>query len=69
MGSPTFLSLPHFFGADPYYLSLVDGLKPEKEKHDFFFTLEEVNLSNTIVVYATKNFVYSGNVYCDRCSC
>lgn len=42
MGSPTFLSLPHFYGADPYYLTLIDGLRPSKEKHDFSFTLEEV---------------------------
>ncbi|KAF2901037.1 hypothetical protein ILUMI_05149, partial [Ignelater luminosus] len=39
-GAPTFLSLPHFYGADPYYVAQVEGLKPEKSKHEFFVTLE-----------------------------
>lgn len=43
MDSPIFLSLPHFYGADPYYINLVDGLKPEKEKHEFYITLEPVS--------------------------
>ncbi|RZB40688.1 CD36 domain containing protein [Asbolus verrucosus] len=38
--APFFISLPHFHNADPYYTSLVDGLKPENEKHDFYITLE-----------------------------
>lgn len=39
-GAPVFVSFPHFYGADPYYLSLIDGLQPSKEKHEFYITLE-----------------------------
>lgn len=41
--SPTFLSLPHFYGADPYFLESIEGLKPEKAKHEFYVTLEPVS--------------------------
>lgn len=39
-GSPSFVSLPHFNRGDPYYTSAVDGLNPDKEKHDFYVILE-----------------------------
>lgn len=35
-----YMSYPHFYKADPVYLAAVEGLKPEKEKHEFFMTLE-----------------------------
>ncbi|XP_023177279.2 uncharacterized protein LOC111603776 [Drosophila hydei] len=35
-----FMSYPHFYLADPSYLEAVDGLQPEKEKHEFFMALE-----------------------------
>ncbi|KAG5899064.1 hypothetical protein JTB14_028235 [Gonioctena quinquepunctata] len=39
-GSPSFLSFPHFYNADPYYLRDIKGLKPEKSKHEFYITME-----------------------------
>lgn len=39
-GAPVVVSFPHFYAADPYYLDLVDGLKPDSEKHEFFITME-----------------------------
>lgn len=42
-GSPTFLSLPHFYGADPHYADAVEGMRPVEGKHDFWFALEEVS--------------------------
>ncbi|XP_063927143.1 protein peste-like [Zophobas morio] len=39
-GSPAFGSLPHFHKAEPYFNSLVEGLHPEKEKHDFYIVVE-----------------------------
>lgn len=39
-GTPVFMSFPHFYAADPYYLSMVDGLNPSQEKHEFSITLE-----------------------------
>ncbi|XP_037070261.1 uncharacterized protein LOC119091556 [Pollicipes pollicipes] len=35
-GSPTFISFPHFYLADPSIPAKVDGLAPSKEKHQFF---------------------------------
>lgn len=50
--SPTFLSLPHFYDADPYFVNAVEGLKPEKEKHEFYITLEPVSYR----YYYVQNF-------------
>ncbi|CAO1409251.1 unnamed protein product [Diamesa tonsa] len=38
--SPVFMSFPHYYAGDPFYLNQVDGLKPIKEKHQPFFTIE-----------------------------
>jgi len=35
-GAPIALSYPHFYQADPHYLNAVEGLKPQKEKHEFY---------------------------------
>lgn len=40
LGAPVFVSFPHFYAADPYFLQFVDGLKPEKEKHEFYIAME-----------------------------
>ncbi|CAG9862241.1 unnamed protein product [Phyllotreta striolata] len=39
-GSPAFVSLPHFYKADPYYLDLVDGLNPQEDLHQFYMVFE-----------------------------
>eukprot|EP00088_Acartia_fossae_P042692 TRINITY_DN4488_c0_g2_i2.p1 TRINITY_DN4488_c0_g2~~TRINITY_DN4488_c0_g2_i2.p1 ORF type:complete len:496 (+),score=94.32 TRINITY_DN4488_c0_g2_i2:56-1543(+) len=39
-GAPVFISLPHFYLADPYYGSLVEGMKPEQDKHRTFLRIE-----------------------------
>lgn len=38
--SPVFMSFPHYYAGDPFYLNEVDGLMPIKEKHQPFFTIE-----------------------------
>merc|ERR1719228_2587423 len=35
-GAPIALSYPHFYQADPEYINAVEGLNPEKEKHEFY---------------------------------
>ncbi|KAL7050562.1 hypothetical protein ACKWTF_004125 [Chironomus riparius] len=40
LGAPVFVSYPHFYRGDQYYLEQVEGMKPDKEKHEFFMTLE-----------------------------
>ncbi|XP_054741988.1 protein peste-like [Anastrepha obliqua] len=39
-GSPVFMSFPHFYNADPYYVQQVDGMQPEQDKHEFYMILE-----------------------------
>ncbi|KAJ6646997.1 UDP-galactose transporter senju, partial [Pseudolycoriella hygida] len=39
-GSPVFMSFPHYYAADPYFLDQIEGLNPSKEKHEFYITLE-----------------------------
>ncbi|KAM8716243.1 hypothetical protein ACLKA7_003171 [Drosophila subpalustris] len=38
--SPVFMSYPHFYNADQYYLDQVEGLQPNKEDHEFYMVVE-----------------------------
>lgn len=48
-GSPAFMSLPHFYKADTYYLNQIDGMKPRNDNHSFFITLEPVSVIMIII--------------------
>ncbi|KAJ8668140.1 hypothetical protein QAD02_009803 [Eretmocerus hayati] len=37
--APVVMSNPHFYDADPYYLTLIEGLNPDKEKHGIYMDL------------------------------
>ena len=39
-GAPVFISFPHFYLADSYYTSMVEGLKPDAEKHRTYMRIE-----------------------------
>uniref|UniRef100_A0A1B0BTQ7 Scavenger receptor class B n=1 Tax=Glossina palpalis gambiensis TaxID=67801 RepID=A0A1B0BTQ7_9MUSC len=39
-GSPVFMSYPHFYQADDFYLNQVEGLQPQADKHEFYMVLE-----------------------------
>ncbi|KAM8717552.1 hypothetical protein ACLKA7_004276 [Drosophila subpalustris] len=39
---PVFVSYPHFYNCDPYYLEAVEGLKPEKDRHEMVVILEPI---------------------------
>ncbi|KAK0075820.1 hypothetical protein PV325_006271, partial [Microctonus aethiopoides] len=39
-GAPGFVSLPHFYKADPILREQVTGMKPNETKHSFYITLE-----------------------------
>lgn len=41
-GSPSFLSLAHFYGADSYYTDAVKGMQPDR-KHQFYIVIEPVS--------------------------
>ncbi|CAH2012386.1 unnamed protein product [Acanthoscelides obtectus] len=38
--SPSFLSFPHFYSADPYYSNMVGGMKPDRDKHQFYIIIQ-----------------------------
>jgi hypothetical protein len=38
-GAPLALSYPHFYQADPHFLQAVEGLKPDKARHQFYIDL------------------------------
>ncbi|XP_033312936.1 protein croquemort-like isoform X1 [Bombus bifarius] len=39
-GAPAFISLPHFYLADPSYRENINGMKPSKEKHELSISIE-----------------------------
>ncbi|OXA59423.1 Protein croquemort [Folsomia candida] len=39
-GAPAYISFPHFFHADPWYRSTVEGMEPNETKHQMFMDLE-----------------------------
>ena len=43
-GAPAFISFPHYYLADPYYLDQVEGLEPDQDRHQFHIDLEPVNI-------------------------
>lgn len=38
--APALVSFPHFYLADPFYLEPIEGLSPNKDKHESFLNLE-----------------------------
>ena len=42
--SPVFVSFPHFYLGDPVYVDQVNGLKPQKDLHEFRIDLEPVRI-------------------------
>ena len=43
-GAPIAMSLPHFLYANESYRQHVEGLKPNIEKHEFYFDIEPVSI-------------------------
>ena len=41
--APAFISYPHFYAADDFYVNAVEGLHPDEEKHKFYITLQKVS--------------------------
>ncbi|XP_039480646.1 protein peste [Drosophila santomea] len=39
-GAPVFASYPHYYNADPYYAEQVEGMKPDKDRHEMVIMLE-----------------------------
>lgn len=39
-GAPVFVSMPHFYAADPSYLNYTEGLSPSEDEHAFYIALD-----------------------------
>ncbi|XP_017060504.1 protein peste [Drosophila ficusphila] len=39
-GSPVFMSYPHFFNGDSYFVNQVEGLSPNQADHEFYMVVE-----------------------------
>lgn len=42
-GAPAFVSFPHFYNADPSYISNIIGLNPSRDLHEFYIAVEPVS--------------------------
>jgi scavenger receptor class B, member 1 len=42
-GAPVFMSFPHFYKGDQFYVDQFEGLSPNKSKHEFFYVMEPVS--------------------------
>lgn len=43
-GSPAFVTLPHFYKADPFYLNAIEGIVPSHDTDNFFMVFEPVSI-------------------------
>lgn len=57
-GSPVFMSFPHYFAGDQFYLNEVEGLEPNKEKHESYFTIEPVSFLASLQLSAIAISVF-----------
>ena len=61
--TPLFLSFPHFYGADHYFIDQLDKkseLKPEKDKHGSRMIIEKVRVfsrKKSVTIF-TLNFIF-----------
>lgn len=49
-GAPAFVSMPHFYLADPSYTKDISGMSPDKNKHELFIVLEPVSTLRKVLV-------------------
>ena len=59
-GAPFFISQPHFLNADPYYLTMLDGLNPNSSLHDFWIEREPLTGAN---VYGEIKIQFNIGIY------
>jgi scavenger receptor class B, member 1 len=57
-GSPVFMSFPHYFAGDQFFLDEVDGLEPSKAKHESYFTLEPVSGDGVELLTVFDDFLH-----------
>lgn len=49
--APLYVSFPHFLNADPSLINAVDGLSPEKDKHESFVKINSVSIERATILY------------------
>ncbi|KAG5681304.1 hypothetical protein PVAND_010753 [Polypedilum vanderplanki] len=56
--SPIFMSYPHFYEADSLFLSEIEGLNPQKDKHQSYITIEPTTgIPLEVVIRFQANFL------------
>jgi len=48
-GAPAFVSMPHFYLADPSYRESLSGMSPNREKHELSIVLEPVSTLHKVL--------------------
>ncbi|GFR61611.1 scavenger receptor class B member 2 [Elysia marginata] len=61
--APLYISLPHFLGADPFYLSQVTGLRPQEDKHRPLFDIDSLT---GVVVSTSRRYQLNVRVNAGR---
>lgn len=61
-GAPAFVSMPHFYLADPSYTEAITGMFPNKEKHELSIVLEPVSIYVCTPFFIEKLFKNSRNM-------
>lgn len=60
---PVTVSLPHFYGAHPSLLAnIASGLEPNQKKHEFYISLELVNVSSLYILHQTQSFNFHPHI-------
>lgn len=68
LGAPVFMSFPHFYDADPFFLEQVGGMSPKKDNHQFSMTLEPVSATSMCLKHFKEflKFLVSENLITSR---
>lgn len=57
-GTPAFVTLPNFYLADQSYRDAIEGMNPDKEKHEFYLAFEPVSTKQYYFIVKLKYYIY-----------
>jgi len=61
-GAPAFVSMPHFYLADPSYTENITGMSPDKQKHELVVVLEPVSIFHKCYKQKVCNEYYTKKI-------
>lgn len=56
-GAPAFVSMPHFYLADPTYRNAITGMSPDREKHEISMVIEPVCILHK-TLFSSMLYIY-----------